>query len=178
MRLVNTFCMRMSLFWQLSILSNWLIEASNTNFEVVDWSIKHKFHYRYRSLINGLRCWKILVPHPKSQLCLQLAHVMSCGWWRGDVGSMWRHPSTNHKSLMWLVVEKVVVLGVTPELFLRCFWSFLHWQLVDKVVVLSVAPELHLRCFWSFLRMPLILGWDFKCGEIQLKHIFKQMYCV
>ena len=87
-RLLNTFRMRMSLFWQLFILSNWLIEASNTNFEVADWSIKYKFHYSYKSLINGL------------------------------------------------------------------------------------------RCFWSLLRMPLILGWDFKCAKIQLKHIFKQMYCI
>ena len=30
----------------------------------------------------------ILVPQQKAQLVPQLAHVVSCGWWMGDGGSM------------------------------------------------------------------------------------------
>lgn len=58
---------------------------------------------------------KILVPHPKPQLCPQLANVASCGWRRGDDRSMWGHPSANHNSRHEQVVGKVMVLGVTLE---------------------------------------------------------------
>ena len=43
--------------------------------------------------------------------------LASCGWWRGG-GSMWGHPSTNHNSQHGRVVDKVVVLGVVPELLI------------------------------------------------------------
>ena len=62
---------------------------------------------------------KILVSHPKLQRCPQFDHVVSCGWWRGDGGSMWGHPSTNHNSSHGWVVDKVMVLGMAPKLLLR-----------------------------------------------------------
>ena len=52
----------------------------------------------------------------------RLAHVASSGWWRGDGGSMWRHPSTNHNSPHGRVVPQVV----TPEL---SFWFWLKYLL-------------------------------------------------
>ena len=36
------------------------------------------------SIINRI----ILVPHQKTQYWPQLVHVVSCGWWRDDGGSM------------------------------------------------------------------------------------------
>lgn len=44
----------------------------------------------------------------RSQLVAQLATWVSCGWWRGEGGSMWGYPSTNHNSLY----EQVVTLDL------------------------------------------------------------------
>ena len=48
------------------------------------------------------------MPHPITQL----AHVASCGWWRGDGdgggGSIWEHSFTNHNLPHGRVVDKVV----------------------------------------------------------------------
>jgi len=41
---------------------------------------------------------KSLVPQFVAQLVPQLSHVASCSWWKGDGGSMWGHPFTNHNS--------------------------------------------------------------------------------
>ena len=57
------------------------------------------------------------MPHPKSQLYPQLDHTVSCGWWRGDSRSMWRHPSTNHNSPYGQIMGKIVILSVTPKFF-------------------------------------------------------------
>ena len=43
-------------------------------------------------LIQG----KFLVPHLKPQFFPQLAHVVSCGWWRGVPTLTHHHPFTNH----------------------------------------------------------------------------------
>ena len=59
---------------------------------------------------------KILVPPLKPQLCPQLAHLVSCGWWKGvDKVVDPPHLSTNHNSPHRLVVGKIVILGVAPE---------------------------------------------------------------
>jgi len=44
------------------------------------------------------------VSHPITQLCPQLAHVASCGWWKGDGGSMCHAPNSPHGQ----VVDKIV----------------------------------------------------------------------
>ena len=58
------------------------------------------------------------MPQQKAQLVPQLAHVASCGWCRGDDGSMWRHLSTNHKSPHGRVVTQNCAFCYGTILFL------------------------------------------------------------
>jgi len=47
---------------------------------------------------------KILVSHPITQLCPQLTHVASCGWWRGVPHGPTITPppiTTRHMSELW-----------------------------------------------------------------------------
>ena len=46
--------------------------------------------------------------------------MASCGWWKGDCGSMWEYFSINHNSSYGQVVAKVVPFDVAPEFF---FWD-------------------------------------------------------
>ena len=52
---------------------------------------------------------EILVSYPKSQLCLQLTYVASCGWWKSVLTWTHHHLSTNHNSLHgWIVRVKEI----------------------------------------------------------------------
>ena len=62
---------------------------------------------------------KILVPHKVTQHWPQLAHVASCGWWKGVHGPMWGHPSTNHNMSHGRIVANVVPLYVAQELLYK-----------------------------------------------------------
>ena len=53
-----------------------------------------------------------------SKFVSQLIHVVSCGWWRGNGGSMWGHPSTNHNLPHKRVVAQIVPQVVARELLL------------------------------------------------------------
>ena len=58
----------------------------------------------------------------KAQFVPQLAQMGSCGWQRGDSGSMWGHLSTNYNSPHGRVVAQVVPFVVAPDFF-NLIWT-------------------------------------------------------
>ena len=123
-----------------------------------------------------VKLWVILVPHPKSQLCLQLVHVVSCGWWRSIPTWTYYHPSTNHYSSHEQVVGKVVVLGVAPEFFSNYFRSPSKTSISLSTVNLELLPKLYGRLKWdkTKLRFSILRLWLF---PLKRKY-FQVLWCI
>ena len=107
------------------------------------------------------------MPQQKAQLVPQLAHVASCGWWRGDGGSMRGHLSTNHNSSLW---HKLCLL-----LWHQTFSYLIHF-LKEKNERIGVWYMFSNNNF-QFLNNIIYIFTHFLLTCISI-HIFKQQFSV
>ena len=98
------------------------LKKNNNNNGVIKWTC---------SLLNAwVNCiwiswfnmfWKSLVPQPQYTICVTICHMISCGWWNGDVETPFHQPQLT----IWRVMVQIVHFFVTLD-FLVCFYQLMH----------------------------------------------------
>ena len=94
--------------WEENRLRGYSLHLGNTNDNTLEsWSI----HYGLDSVcveISYILWCRSITSYANATTYAKIAYMASCGWWKGDVGSMWGHPSTIHNSPRGRVMAQVV----------------------------------------------------------------------